>query len=94
MNAHTDERLILYIERKQERIDKWNDISNKIKGAVILDCVIYDSDYCIHVVQKLQKDEEVFYVMIKSNLSYMDESDERINKIREISEELYNEYKK
>lgn len=89
-----DPRLILYNERKQERIDKWREMSEKIKGSVILDCVIYDSGFCISIVQKLQKDNDVFYVMIKSNFSYMDESDERINKIREISEDLYNEYKK
>lgn len=72
----------------------WNDVSEKIKGALILDFIIYDTDYCINIVQKLQKDDEIFYVLINSNFTFTDDEDNgRIRKIREISENLYDDYR-
>lgn len=83
----------MWKEQYDDRNEKWNEISEKIKGALILDFIIYDTDYSINIVQKLQKNDEEFYILINSNFTFDDEDNGRSKKIREISEGLYNDYK-
>lgn len=84
----------MWKEQYDDRNEKWNEMSEKIKGALILDFIVYDTDYSINIVQKLQKNDEEFYILINSNFTFKDDEDNgRSKKIREISEGLYNDYK-